>query len=173
MLAPAPSGSRHVIVPERARLNRIRENMGSCRPAMNRRAACFGWIIETAASASAICISNEINRATVMRLSTNTSPARRSENDTEFSGATSRRAASDPAAPRRHPLSRRIPVGRLGLGAVDDDELIGEDAVGGAPVAVRPLHAYFRTLRRAEADVNPARVAGSVATADLHSATLQ
>ena len=53
----------------------------------------------------------------------------------------------------------RIPIGGLRFRAVDDYELVGEHAIGRALVAVRPLHADFRALGRAEADMDEARMA--------------
>ena len=64
-------------------------------------------------------------------------------------------------------LSSRIPIFRLRLRAVEHHELIGEHTVGIAPLPVRPLHADFRALGRAQPDMHPARVARGVAAADL------
>ena len=55
-------------------------------------------------------------------------------------------------------LPARIPIFRLRLRSVEHDELVREDAVRIAPFAIRPLHSDFRSLGRAEADMDPTGV---------------
>ena len=66
----------------------------------------------------------------------------------------------------------RIPIGGLRFRSVDDHELVGEHAIGRAPIAIRPLHADLCALSRAEADVDKAGMARRVAAADVNEAGL-
>ena len=84
----------------------------------------------------------------------------------------SKGSGSDEGAPSSDPSASRIPVGGLRLRAVDDHELIGEHAVGGALVAIRPLHADFSSLGGAKADMDEARMAGGVAAAHVDETRL-
>ena len=65
------------------------------------------------------------------------------------------------------PLSPGIPIFLPLFRSVDDDELIGEYAIGIALLAVRPLHADLGAFGRAEAAIDPAGVSRRIATADL------